>query len=217
MADRYLLKARKGKRGIWRRRYASRVMGHPRLSPVNWKGQPNRKFFTRAERDRAIKSLSSRGFQVSATRQVSAGDKIVERASRFIGVHEEPPGSNSGPLITKWLKRVGYPYAGPWCAAFASCMAEDAGYPLKGGGSASVAVLEARAKNHRKWTHTPRRGYLGVLPHGAHIVVVARVTSKGIHTIEGNTSASNGTNYNGGEVARHIRPASDFVGFIKTF
>ncbi len=43
-----------------------------------------------------------------------------------------------------------------------------------------------------------------------HIALVAGPTRNGmIHTIDGNTSASDGTNNNGGEVAEHRRPVSE--------
>jgi hypothetical protein len=42
-----------------------------------------------------------------------------------------------------------------------------------------------------------------------HIALVAGPTKDGmIHTVDGNTSASNGSNNNGGEVAEHRRPVS---------
>ena len=43
-----------------------------------------------------------------------------------------------------------------------------------------------------------------------HIGLVAGPTKNGmIHTIDGNTTASDGTNNNGGEVAAHRRPVSE--------
>ena len=42
-----------------------------------------------------------------------------------------------------------------------------------------------------------------------HIALVAGPTKNGmIHTIDGNSSASDGTNNNGGEVAEHRRPVN---------
>ena len=46
-------------------------------------------------------------------------------------------------------------------------------------------------------------------PSGGHIALVAGPTRNGmIHTIDGNSSASSGSNNNGGEVAEHKRSVS---------
>lgn len=53
--------------------------------------------------------------------------KALARAQRYIGTSENPPGSNSGLLINRWLRiaRAGTP--NPWCAAFDYAMKIEVG------------------------------------------------------------------------------------------
>ena len=55
--------------------------------------------------------------------------RALDRARRYIGVAEEPPGSNSGPRtgpfkgkIDEWLTKAAAQPGEPWCAAFAYSM-----------------------------------------------------------------------------------------------
>jgi hypothetical protein len=43
--------------------------------------------------------------------------RVMAIAHSQLGIHEWPPNSNSGP-VRKFLTAAGYPWAGPWCAAF---------------------------------------------------------------------------------------------------
>lgn len=140
--------------------------------------------------------------------------RTIAQATKHIGTHETPAGSNRGKKIDTWLKRVGCPVGNPWCAAFVSCMVADAGGHLVGGGSASVRVLRERAQKAGRWKNAPARGRLGALHGDVHIVLVVKVKDGYVYTIEGNTRAANGTNYNGGEVATHRRSLREFSGFI---
>lgn len=152
---------------------------------------------------------------------VTHGDAIVAEALRYLGVHEMPRGSNDGPQVGHWLERVHCPRRNPWCAAFVSCMLEDAGYPLEGGGSASCWQLRQRAIAEGKWvpvgTAVPLRGWLGIVKGDAHVVIVEAHSSGRVHDVSGNTSAADGSNYDGGEVARHTHDVSIFAGFIRTY
>lgn len=72
---------------------------------------------------------------------------VMARAHGELGVHEWPSGSNSGP-VRKYLEAAGYPWAGPWCAAFVTwvLLKEDVEKVPKG--AASVEVWLNYAHRH---------------------------------------------------------------------
>ena len=49
---------------------------------------------------------------------MSVGLKALAKAQSRVGVSESPPGSNSGPLVSAWLKIAKASVPNPWCAAF---------------------------------------------------------------------------------------------------
>jgi len=62
---------------------------------------------------------------------------VMARAHGELGVHEWPSGSNSGP-VRKYLEAAGYPWAGPWCAAFVTWVLKKEGFKSIPKGAASV-------------------------------------------------------------------------------
>ena len=38
----------------------------------------------------------------------------LRNALKFVGVKEDPPNSNRGPLIDEWLEAAGVPPGNPW-------------------------------------------------------------------------------------------------------
>src|SRR5262245_23990400 len=142
----------------------------------------------------------------------------AKHAATFLGVVERPPNSNRGePQPNKWQQRV-YGSAGvPWCACFSTCMVWDAG--VKGSSSAGVAVIMDMAKRgqgaYRGWTTDPSRvrtGDMAVIGCGS--CHIGLVVDPPYGTIEGNTSPGiEGSQYNGGCVARKNRPRSQIVGW----
>lgn len=133
----------------------------------------------------------------------------VTDAAKYIGVHEVPSGSNKGtPQPSGWQRRVYGDDGVPWCACFAVCQAWDVG--VEGTGTAAVQLNMQLAQKgqgiYRGATTDPSK----VSP-ADHVVVHCETCHQAIvehdayFTIEGNTSASNGMNFNGGEVARHDR------------
>jgi len=151
------------------------------------------------------------------------GAKIIAEARKDIGKHETG-GNNGGTYVTDLLKRVHCPPHNPWCAAFACCKVKDATgqWPL-GGGSAGCGTLRARAIAHGTWIPVGSkepilRGYIGIFHGDEHAVIVVkkRRLRPVVETIAGNTSRTDGTNVNGGNVAAHTISLSKFSGFIKT-
>jgi CHAP domain len=123
----------------------------------------------------------------------SAGQAIVNIASREVGVREQPPGSNDGPRIAQYRQATAGSGVGPWCAYFASWAARQAGVPLGDSGQGFGAVADV-------WSWAQRTGK--AIPAGSkpapgdlivwgsrHIGIVQSVDPNGtIHTIEGNSS-----------------------------
>jgi hypothetical protein len=56
--------------------------------------------------------------------------KALENAVRYLGVTEQPLGSNRGALVDRWLRNAGAGVPNPWCAAFAYSMLLKAGRKL---------------------------------------------------------------------------------------
>ena len=128
------------------------------------------------------------------------------------GVHEEPSGSNRGPLIDKWNRAAGVA-PGPsafWCGSFCNACLGAAGFkPLTF--MAFCPSIEAHARGGQEgwqWRDasvTPQAGWLALFTESGVAGHVELVVKSGhpLTTIGGNTSAGNGSASNGGCVARH--------------
>jgi len=69
--------------------------------------------------------------------------RALTHARRYIGVHEDPPGSNRGPDIERWQKWANGLTGYPWCAAFLCGMVREAcGLIVPTPKRASVGFLE---------------------------------------------------------------------------
>ena len=126
----------------------------------------------------------------------------------FLGVHENPDGSNKGsPQPSKWQQRVYGSDGVPWCACFAGCSAWDNG--VSGTVTAGVANNVSLAKQgsgiYKGWTNDPSKVHAGdhAFIGSDHTgVIYDRDTGQ---TVEGNTSPSGGSQWNGGQVAKKTR------------
>ena len=142
--------------------------------------------------------------------------RALERAHKYVGVKENPPGSNHGSLIDQWCYvtnglRGGY----PWCAAFLYAMFRGVGVDLAKQGLPGPALVE----NWVRWGRT--KGYVRVRPYKGdvccfdwdtngwrdHIGIVDRVLAirwRGgkfvgwVRSVEGNTASGNDSD--GGQV-----------------
>lgn len=163
-------------------------------------------------RRRARKPILKRRFEA---RQAGAR-AAVRWARRQIGVHEKPKGSNWGHPVQDWITFTGY--GGPvlWCGCFVAFAVVE-----KGGAQIPQRVRLGLDANINEDARAGRNGFeraVGVNDAKPgdiatfsfrHIALVAGPTTGGkIHTIDGNSSASNGSNNNGGEVAEHRRSVS---------
>lgn len=163
-------------------------------------------------------------------------------ATSQIGVLEQPPGSNSGPQVDRYLARVGVkPGVGPaanraWCAAFAYWCFDTAAQslnianPLSRTGGVlkhwAMAKTNPAAKLYRKsqMTVDPARikpGFIFIYDFGrglGHTGIVERVETGRLITIEGNINDGSVPGREGVGVFRtNRRKITDqrLVGFIE--
>lgn len=138
----------------------------------------------------------------------SGRSKCKDWLDKYLGVHENPDGSNKGsPEPTGWQKRVYGADGVPWCACFAVCSSWDNG--VSGSGTAGVANNVSLAKQgkgiYKGWTMDPSKVHAGdhAFIGSDHTGVIYDRGSG--QTVEGNTSASGGSQWNGGQVAKKTR------------
>lgn len=161
----------------------------------------------------------SKEMSVLTYRQIALNHAVL-----YVGVHEDPPGSNRGELIDKWLRGAGVPVGNPWCMAFVHAMFKEAGLNIGGGASVGNFRDWARA-HHWIWAKTGKPGdvvcyewendnwpdHVGFIHHVAtknsKIVhwngVIEKVHKGDFITIEGNTAIGNDSN--GGRVMYRAR------------
>ena len=155
----------------------------------------------------------------------------ITQAAKYIGVKEQPPYSNRGPLIDQWQRNTNGIVGYPWCAAFLYCMFLGAGIDLR---SKMGLMGPSFVQNWVNWAK--QRGYVVRRPFRGdvvcfdwnedqtrdHIGIVERVLalrwSGGVfvglvRTIEGNTGAGNDSN--GGQVQRRWRWVNKSTVFIR--
>jgi hypothetical protein len=145
--------------------------------------------------------------------QQAGAKAAVKWARSKIGVHESPTNSNWGHPVQDWITFTGYDGPVLWCGCFVAFAVID-----KGGAEIPQRIRlgfdlhvndDARAgSNGFEREVSPSNARPGDIAtfDFRHIALVAGPTKNGmIHTIDGNSSASNGTNNNGGEVAEHHR------------
>jgi hypothetical protein len=128
--------------------------------------------------------------------------KVIEIAASQIGVLEDPPGSNRGAQVEKYLASAGCLPGDPWCASFVYWCFNEAAKSLK---IKNPLTKTGSCMNH--WNTTKgnkilyrnvmndsslvQPGYIFIMDHGnglGHTGIVQSVSDGYIHTIEGNTS-----------------------------
>lgn len=117
----------------------------------------------------------------------------LQIAQSQLGIKEIPLGSNAGPDVEKYLKRVGLGKGYPWCMAFAYWCVDEAAKKLvvpnpllKTGGV--IAQLNAQKA---KVVKVPQAGDLFIIEFSGgngHIGFVLEVKGDRILTIEGNSN-----------------------------
>lgn len=150
-------------------------------------------------------------------------DRALAWAISQIGVKEDPPGSNRGPAVDGYLRRVGLdPEQGnyPWCAAFVcwciwqGCADLGRGWPPLVP-SASVKNLLERNASHVLERPEPGCIFIHLQPdgHGHTGFVEAVHDDGGFDSVEGNSNAAGSRT--GGSVVRLKRPAGYARAFLR--
>ena len=140
------------------------------------------------------------------------GNIVVARS--YLGLHEDPPGSNHQPFSAHWH----HPDE-PWCADFACFCLEKAGMldvPM----SSYTPTLYQNYVNAGRSGHTPKIGALGFCQWPGsnrieHVITIEGIADANhVISLEGNTTTqAAGSQRNGGEVARKVRSTSLIVGY----
>jgi hypothetical protein len=151
---------------------------------------------------------------VDAADRDSPGARIVAIAESQIGQTEQPPGSNESPAIAQYrTATAGAAPGAPWCAYFASWVANQAGEPIGEGGQGAGAVSEVWS-----WAQSTGRAIVngpGVVPKPGdlivfgdeHVGIVTDVRPTGqIQTIEGNYE---------NKVAANVRTPTEATGYVE--
>lgn len=154
----------------------------------------------------------------------------LKAAQEQIGQAEKPKGSNSGPMVDKYLQSVGLKPGFAWCQAFvywcyeyaADQLNKDNPVPKTGG----VQDCWNKAPQSRKILAAEARQSVGKVQPGdqlillfgrgvGHTGIVEKIDGPVIYTIEGNSN-TNGSR-EGFEVVRHERSINDAAlqGFIR--
>lgn len=152
------------------------------------------------------------------------GDRILAFAQSWLGVREQPLGSNRGVLVDTFNREAGASLGSPWCLAFAyTCIkhaAEHAEIAVPILRTASCSVLYKWAQDHHLNANgAVRPGDVGLVIGGEsghhHAVIIEKLLPLGlVQTIEGNTNLTGSPEGYG--VFRRVRRRStmDFVGVV---
>lgn len=153
----------------------------------------------------------------------AAVEAVLAEATRYLGVKEEPIGSNHGTCVSYWLREAGVADKLPWCAAFVHSMGVQAlgrgNWPVPQ--TASVAALAAWGATTGTVLKTlPKRGDIfllwepGLVPaRYGHTGFVTAVAMNTIETIEGNTNA--GGSREGFGVFKRTRPIQPSTRYLR--
>jgi hypothetical protein len=150
----------------------------------------------------------------------SAGEQAIEKSAGLVGVHEEPAESNWGGKVEEMIKFAGYSGPVPWCGCCAAWIVIHVGgakiaNPNRLGYAGNITA-DAKANSNGMTAvsvHNAQPGDVGALWGAEHVVTVREAVKAGdtmVKTREGNTSAADGSQTNGGEVADKERSVSDF-------
>jgi hypothetical protein len=153
--------------------------------------------------------------------------KVLEIAATQVGVLEDPPGSNRGAQVEKFLASAGCQPGDPWCASFVYWCFNEAAKSLN---VTNPLIKTGGCLDH--WTRTKgmkisrlnatnnvsliKPGFIFIMDHGSgkgHTGIVTNAADGYIQTIEGNTNIAGSREGLGvAELKRKINTIS--AGFI---
>lgn len=129
------------------------------------------------------------------------GKRLVDIALKYVGVTEEPLGSNRGKLIDDWNVAVNVPVGSFWCASFVSAVVREFNksgiqFPLWQSASCDNWLEQARTKG--LIVDKPSTGCLFLIcPYptdATHIGIVGYNVDGVWHTVEGNSNMGGSRN-----------------------
>lgn len=92
---------------------------------------------------------------------IVTGQGVASYAARFIGVKEDPLGSNAGTVVHQFQSATGA-YNAPWCVSFEQYVLKELGVGPVANRTASAYYLRDYAKSHG-WTVTRPEPGVGVV------------------------------------------------------
>lgn len=147
--------------------------------------------------------------------------KVLAAAQAELGTKESPANSNNVKYNTWFYGRAVSGSAYPWCMVFIMWLFYKLGaLHLLPARTASCGTLMRAAQKAGQWVtgeYRPGDVVIYDFPGGAatdHCGVIESVTASGVVAIEGNTSEA-GSQSNGGQVCRKMRPYSQVVGAVR--
>lgn len=129
---------------------------------------------------------------------------VLSEAGRFLGVVEDPKGSNRGVEVDYFVREAGLDPKGayPWCAAYVGQMGRQAlghVWPCPRTPGVMALVKWAKEDTAKRWKMQPEVGDLFVLWNAAvdggryaHIGFVSAVATDEFTTLEGNSNNAGG-------------------------
>lgn len=148
-------------------------------------------------------------------------ENALSVARNQVGVREEPPGSNTGRMVSQYLSSVGLAPGYPWCAAFVYWVIEFAGWVLRM--TELPFIRTASCEMIRRWAEendllrshpVPGDVFLYVASgRASHTGFVTSVNGVRFTTIEGNTNL--GGSREGIGVFQRSRPLSGPYQFVR--
>lgn len=150
---------------------------------------------------------------------MATAERVLELARGELGTKEAPANSNRVKYNAWYYGREVSGTVYPWCMTFIQWVFVQAGVPLPVK-TASCGALMNAAKRSGQWvTRDFRPGDVAIydFPGGAatdHTGIVETALAAGVTAIEGNTSRT-GSQSDGGEVCRKLRPYEQIVGVVR--
>lgn len=161
---------------------------------------------------------------------MSLATLALQIAQGQLGQCEDPKGSNTGPMVDKYLAAMGLQPGYAWCQAFVYWCYEQAATQLRQNNTVirtagaldcwNKTATQFRISKKEAWAHPvllkPGDQFILNYGHGlGHTGIIEKIEGSILHTIEGNSN--NDGSREGYEVVRHKRSLNDklLLGFIK--
>ena len=150
---------------------------------------------------------------------MATAESVLSIARGELGIKESPANSNRVKYNTWYYGREVSGKAYPWCMSFVQWCFAQAGVPLPLR-TASCGALMRAAEKAGQWVRKDfRPGDVAIydFPGGAgtdHTGIIEEAAQNSVAAIEGNTSRA-GSQSDGGQVCRKIRPYNQIVGVVR--